>query len=656
VQGLGPDGKDVTVWVGARAEALHILATLPAAGRTAYATAANPRGKELLESARKKGDWQLVRDVARRYPLTPAGIESARLLGTHHLDRGEVPQAARWFQLWQQRNPSWPTDALGAYLAWAAFLSSGQTAQAEECWKQLQKHHPGGVKLGKQTVTLANLKTPWETARPAAAPAASSWSMFAGNAGRNAVAGKWPVVEALQWSASLGASPMTAGLVEDAVRLQEDRPQPVLSGHFPIVVGDKLICRTAVGVQALTLTTGKAVWERPMELSFNRLLADYGPRTVIEYWLNAYMRYHPHVLLENTSIGCLSGDGKRVYAVDDLPVIPYVPKLTGKKYSVMGPTDPVVTAAVQRSRLYALDAATGAVAWEVGRKEDGNELLNNCYFLGPPLPVHGKLYGVAEYKGDLCLYCLEPSTGKLLWKQCLGSPQYQITNDGGRRLQAVHLTYDQGILLCPTNGGAVLAYDLHTSSFLWAHAYRNKSVWNGAKLKGLRPAKELEIESIPNLRNQLQVSAPVICKDRVVAASCDSPVVECLRLSDGAVLWKVERTPDDLFLAGVQQDKVLLVGRKACRALSVADGKEVWQTEVGLPAGQGVFVGESYVLPIRNEAQANTTSVVSLHLGSGELKRLADLPGQLAAGNFLLVEDRLIAQNATGIAGWGKGK
>src|SRR5262249_26043050 len=143
---------------------------------------------------------------------------------------------------------------------------------------------------------------------------------------------------------------------------------------------------------------------------------------------------------------------------------------------------------------------------------------------------------VAEYKGDLCLYCIEPSTGKLRWRQRLGSPQYQITNDGGRRLQAVHVSYDQGILLCPTNGGAVLAYDLHTSSLLWAHAYRNKSVWNGAKLKGLRPAKELEIESIPNLRNQLQVSAPVVCKDRVVVASCDSPVVECLRLSDGALL------------------------------------------------------------------------------------------------------------------------
>jgi outer membrane protein assembly factor BamB len=661
----GPDGKDITVWTGARAEALRIVASMPPPGRAAYHAAADAPAKTMLTSARTKGDWRLVREVARRYPLTPAGLEAAKLLGMHHLDRGDAGQAARWFLLWQQRNAKWEMDGVGIYLAWAALLRSGQTAQADAFWQKLELRHAGGLKLGDRKVSLAELKKPWQSAKADSVPGANapgsgsgsgSWSTFAGSPTRNGVAGQWPAALALQWSTATSPSQTTNALLDIAMSRQEERPQPVLSGSFPIVAGDKIVCRTQGGIQAFSQTTGKVVWDRPSELSLEALLNDASRATVIEYWLNAYLNYHPQVVLENSNIGCLSADQARVYAVDDLPVIPYVSRIAGKKYAVQAPYDAFVANAVQHSRLCAVDAATGKLAWEVGRQPDGDPFLNDCCFLGPPLAVEGRLYGVAENRGYLYLYCLDSAVGKLLWKQCLGSPQYGLTLDGGRRLQAVHVSYDQGILVCPTNAGAVIAYDLHTGSLLWAHAYRNKIVQPAAKLKGLRSAKELEIETMPNLRNQLQISAPVIWQGKVVVASPDSPVVECVRLSDGAVLWKVERTPDDLFLAGVQQDKVLLVGRKECRALSVADGKELWKTEVGLPSGQGVFTGDGYVLPIKTDGQAKTAAVVRLHLQTGEAKRLADLPGQSAAGNLLVVNDQLISQTVTTVAGWGRAK
>jgi outer membrane protein assembly factor BamB len=662
VSRTGADGKKVTAWVGARAEALRLLASLPAEGRLAHDKVAKPRAKALLESARTKGDWRVVKEVARRYPLTPAGAEAVKLLGIHHLDRGDAPQAVRWFQLWRQRNAKWETDGIGMYLMWAALHRNGQPAEAEAVWQKLKLHYPNGLKLDERKVTLADLQKPWSTAKVQAAALALPWSTFAGNPARNAVAAPCaPAALDLQWSTATTKSLPIVTLLEEAVRLQEERPQPVLSGNFPIVVGNKIVYRTQGGIQALDPATGKMVWDRPLEVSLERLLSEPGSRAVVEYWLNTYLSYHPQIALENTAIGCLSADQNYVYAVDDLPVLPFVSRIYTKKgkksaYAQQAPYDAGVAVAVQRSRLCALDAATGKVAWEVGRQPDGLGFLENCLYLGPPLAVEGKLYGMAEYKGYLCVYGLEAATGKLLWKQCLGAPQYALDYDGGRRLQALHLSYDRGILLCPTNGGAVVAYDVHQGNLLWAHAYRSKAVVSGPKLKGLRSALEIEIESIPNLRNQLQVSAPVICQGKVVLASPDSPAVQCIRISDGEVLWKVERTADDLFFAGVHHDKVLLVGRQTCRALSLADGKELWQTEVGVPTGQGVFVGDSYVLPVKGDVPAKAARVVSVDLKTGQAKKWADLPGQATAGNLLLVDGRVIAQNATTIASWAAGK
>jgi outer membrane protein assembly factor BamB len=653
VTSKGPDGKEVVVLTGARGEALRILASLPAQGRAVYASMANPRGKELLATARKNGDWQMVANVVRRYPLTPAGWEAAKLLGTHYLDRGDPPQAARWFRLWQERNPHWPDDGLGLCLAWAAVTRSGQAAQANELWQTLQFKHAAGLVLDGHKVSLAELKNLWQTAKPAVAGPALPWSTYAGNAARIGSATTLPAVDAKLWSVPT-TKKATDGLLEEAIRLQEDRPQPVMPGAFPIVAGDNVVCRTSSGIQAVDLATGKVLWESPFDRSLDRLLADAESRFVIDYWVGSYLRYHPQVLLENTNLGCLSADSARIYAVDTMPVVPFVSRVTGKKPSyVVPPYDAAVAEAIQRSRLCALDANTGGVAWEVGGRPDGESFLDRCFFLGPPLPLHGKLYGMAEKGSYLYLYCLEPATGKLRWKQCLGSTQYTLAQDGGRRLQALHLSHDQGILICPTNGGAVVAYDLHTSSLLWAHAYRTKTVRPVPKIKGLRPTKELEIESIPNLRNQLQVTAPVIFDGKVVIAAPDSPAVECLRLADGAALWKVERTSDDLFLAGVHGDKVLVIGRSVCRALSLADGKELWHTEVGVPSGQGVMVGDSYLLPVKVNGQAKSAGVVQVDLATGQVKQLPEVPGQQVAGNLLVVNDRLIVQSITTLAGWG---
>jgi outer membrane protein assembly factor BamB len=643
---MGPDGKETTAWVGARTEALRLLASLPKDGRAAYETAANPRAKELLDAARKVGDWPRITAVAQRYPFTPAGRDAARQLGLHHLDRGDLHEAARWFQLWLQRDPDAAAHGPALFAAWLALIRSGLAADADMVWQSLQTRFPKGLVLHQRKVSLADLKKQFDDASPVAA-VAGTWPLYAGNATRTGTAATLPAPDAVRWTADAVHNTEARALLDNAIRGQEARPQPVLSGSFPIALGDKVAFRAAGELRLVAADTGKPVWQVPLDGSLDRILADPSARLHVDAWVGYTMKFHPHILLENTTVGCLSSDGRRVFVVDDLAALPFVPRGTPPRAMGTAFDAPRLAAAVQRSRLRAVDAATGATLWEVGGDSVGKTLLvDDCYFLGPPLPVQGRLYGMVESAGVLYLVGLDPATGKLLMQQRLASPQNRLPQDGGRRLQALHLSYDQGVLVCPTNGGAVFAYDLVNNGLLWASAYRVKPLAHGPRLKGLRPAKEIEIELIPNLRSPWQVTAPVIVAGKVYHAAADSPVLECLNLHDGARVWKIDRNPDDHYFAGVHRDLVVIVGRKQCRAVRAADGQEVWRIDTGSPTGQGSFVDGSYCLPLK-------TGILKIDLAKGKPAPLQALPEKQTPGNLLVVGDVLVSQTPTAVVALG---
>src|SRR5262249_20285767 len=109
--------------------------------------------------------------------------------------------------------------------------------------------------------------------------------------------------------------------------------------------------------------------------------------------------------------------------------------------------------------------------------------------------------------------------------------------------------------------------------------------------------------------------------------------LHCLDLRSGARLWKVERREDDLYLAGVFQGKVLVVGKQSCRALRLGDGKVIWTVKTGLPAGKGGAVGKTYYLPLKPAVPegvvpvfgASTLAVLGSSLGQGPLLAVSGL-------------------------------
>jgi len=142
--------------------------------------------------------------------------------------------------------------------------------------------------------------------------------------------------------------------------------------------------------------------------------------------------------------------------------------------------------------LRAFGLSTGKMTWSLGYKsspaEDDpkDDGFTDTHFLGVPLSVGGKLYVLNEKNNgpmgdaELRLVCIDPVKMETEYKprvisiQTLGQveQQHRITHDMSRRLNAVHLAYGEGILVCPAEtraaGTTIKGYPLESAHWMGA--------------------------------------------------------------------------------------------------------------------------------------------------------------------------------------------
>jgi hypothetical protein len=106
----------------------------------------------------------------------------------------------------------------------------------------------------------------------------------------------------------------------------------------------------------------------------------------------------------------------------------------------------------------------------------------------------------------------------------------------------------------------------------------------------------------------------------------------------------------------MQNDVVLLVGRQECRALSLAEGKEIWRLETGQPSGQGVFGDGVYYLPLKAGGAAKEPEICLIDLHKGVVRERLPLPGKDIPGNLLFHEGALFSQTPTAITAYPLGR
>ena len=200
----------------------------------------------------------------------------------------------------------------------------------------------------------------------------------------------------------------------------------------------------------------------------------------------------------------------------------------------------------------------GKVKWKVGgsdkRDFDIEPKLAGVYFLGAPLPLDGLLYVLAERPKDQAVYLvvLDAKTGKLQWQQQLVATVDSNMNgfqESYRRLTGATPSFADGVLVCPTSAGAVVAVDLATHKLLWGYDYPQGQVGPSQNMMAMRFVMGNGFP-VPSYAGDRWADATATIVDgRVLFTPVEGEQpLYCLSLIDGKLLWKVEQRGDNVYI------------------------------------------------------------------------------------------------------------
>jgi outer membrane protein assembly factor BamB len=642
--------------VSLKTQALALLGSMPAKGRELYELDCGAEARAALEKAFSAGDLTQLAEVSRRYFHTKAGYEATLLLGRYQLDQGRPLAAALTFK----RVADVP-HALAQYdpelsiLLATCWVHASQPQQATDALVALKQRSPSAkVRLLDKEAplfdtddkALAWLEEIVGGSRLAPAATATQWVMFRGSETRNAATNGGVPLLNFNWKQPGVFDPQDGEKVNQQLRAARDRGEPSISSLQPLVVQDYVIIRQpeANRLLGIHLGTGKIKWVFP-PFDENQALAasrvsPVSSRTPPQNLRDQELRQR---VWEDNTFGQTSSDGRQVYVIDELGYAPMinisVPQVIvvagGRRVQNVGYTK-------NSNTLVALDLKKqGYQNWAVGEKGD-NPALSGAFFLGPPLPLGDQLYALAEQSGDIRLLCLNSKDGALDWKQQLAVVEeaLPIVYDRVRRLAGASPSYADGVLVCPTSAGAVVAVDLVTRSLRWGYQYPRWDISRSTSMTITSSANRGGIQG-----HWLDGTA-TIADGSVVLTPVESQELHCLDLLTGKARWPAQPRDDMLFVACVHDGKIVLVGKNKLKAVHLADGNAGWATTVDLgnemPTGRGYYSGKHYFLPVTGQ------HLLKIDLDEGKIVGRAKTEVDL--GNVVCYQDQLISQGPQTVA------
>lgn len=634
-------------------ESQRLIGQMPRAGRELYELQFGAQARQLLAEAVEARDPDRLADISRRFRHTEAGREATMLSGLDSFDRGQPLAAAQTFQRLlgdSQSDAFEPTLSLSAAAAW---FQAGMSEQAANVLRDLQRRD------SDTSVLVADKKTPlfdpkadplaWLSSQIGTPSAESSlrpsqWAMYRGNPSRSAAAGGVPLLRLL-WRVPNSDHPLAEDILVAWGQSYAQVDTPLLPRLQPLVVGNVVLMRSLRTLMAIDLATGKRLWEAPANDPLDETSEAYRPmyREPIQMADAVCQR-----VWRDGIYGELSSDGRLVFSIEGLEfttahhlaqgIMPADPRWRGPASSAVG------------NRLVAHEIASGKQVWQRDgsarpKDESKDEAVQpGTFFLGPPLPLFGRLYQLAECDSEIRLLAIDASLGELLWSQSIAMVEQPITHDLARRPIAVSPSYADGVLVCPTANGAMVAVDLATRSLLWGYLYPQED-------EDLAPglvAQPLHASDGPALTEWVEDS-PIIVADRVLAAPPGSEWLHCLRLKDGALLWRVPRQ-SDLYVACVHDETIVLLGPERIRAVRLSDGTPAWNgRQVGLaqgsvPSGRGFAAEGIYCLPL------STAEVLVVDIRAGKVISVRKSRSGVVPGNLVCHRDMVLSQNLDGLA------
>lgn len=653
-------------WQSVRRTVNQMLGKLPEAVLAEYRAQYGGLSQTMLAAARRNGQTSDFVNVATRFFHTPAGYEAANYLATIHFDRSEYGLAARWFdELASSPAPMTRNDPWLLHAA-LAFARSGDAKGAASLLDRLSKGPDTVVSLGSKPVKAADWLDQGRSEDLPQVVALSNWTQLYGTASRVGTAiGGEPLLSP-NWFLPLTSSNAVRNALKWVVMDLQDQQKSMVMVSSPLVVDGKVLYRDLRGIRCVDLERGNPLWESVEGVSPERILGglppqQIDPQDVWRFRMNPFQNMGEYqgasaefspltsLLFRDGEYGLISSDGRQLFVIEDHGILSR--NQPGQHFGWDGNPDPHDPFGLpwKTNRLVSYDIQSGRPLWSLGgsqSKESFDPPLAGSYFFGTPVVDGDELFVVAGNGDDIRLWAIERKSGRPLWSQLVAYADTKIDVDIARRWVTAQVTVGNGVILCPTTVGWLVAIDRLRQSVLWAHRYSPPSKTNNADRdpgSQVIPQRELNAVWSP--------SAPVISGNFVVYTPQEEPLLICVSAVDGRRIWEHPKHRD-LYLAGVFENLVLVVGETEVTAYGLAQGEKVWTSpfdEGVRPSGRGVMVGHQYFLPLSNgelrALELYTGVVVSRTFVSSK---------QPPLGNLAMHRGKLVSLSPNGLTVFGQ--
>ncbi|MEX0866294.1 MAG: PQQ-binding-like beta-propeller repeat protein, partial [Pirellulales bacterium] len=634
-----PEGKGQT-FRSLKSEARRMIGDAPVAARESFELQYGTKARRMLDEATEAGDVNNVAEVARRYFHTEAGYQAMVLLGRHHLDHGRTLAAALCFQ--HVYDTSAATDfepALSLMLA-TCWARCDQPAAAREVLVKLHDQIGAGtVKIAGEEVSLFKNK---EQALQWLADAAGEptellagttidWIMFRGDPSRTAPSnGGRPLLTRPRWTQRVTYDPEIETMLAERQQQLLSNGMDALPSLHPLAVHNVVLMRTPESLAAFDFTTGKMIWHVGSEDDFEQ-----DPSIQQRSRENHKQEKLFKRMYTDATYGTLASDGELVFVVESSSDSISVDRF-GRRH---------LTTAGGQSTLAAYDIwrSEGKRKWAVGGPNGSVPELERAIFLGPPLPLQGELYAIAEIDSGIQLVVLEASTGELLWRQQLAVVQRLPQFDEFRRSGGATPSFAEGVLVCPTSAGAVVAVDLTTRALLWGYQYNDIA---DPRMRIVPGFGQIRRDPSGQTKTGSWADSSIsISGGKVVITPTESDEIHCLNLSDGKKLWSKQRD-ENLYVACIHGNRAVVVGRTSISAQQLDEsGKVAWGPiqlpDGGAVSGRGFYADDHYFLPIMG---ANGGEVIKIALANGKIVERARSHDGAPPGNLICYRGEIISQ------------
>ena len=242
--------------------------------------------------------------------------------------------------------------------------------------------------------------------------------------------------------------------------------------------------------QAVDFETGKLVWkysagDDSLEQFLRAMASQQSGQATQQLLAGLDQR-----MWEDATYGTLSSDGEQVYYIEDLG-------LAGAEANV------VMTVLPNGQRRYSVNTrgtnrlaarelrTQGKLKWEVGGATGEDEpKLAGTFFLGPPLPLMGQLYALAEIKGqEIRLVCLVARNRRAAMVAAAGGGRSAgRLDDAFRRNAGARPALPTACWFARPPPARSWRIDLSTRSLLWGYQYPRAQQFHDRPRFNVRPA------------------------------------------------------------------------------------------------------------------------------------------------------------------------